>query len=169
MPLKNALPPQDILHKLFEYDAETGGLRWRDIDGRPNSHKGKDAGTPCSNGYRMVTVNRVHYRVHRIAWVYVNGDMPDQDLEIDHVNGDRADNRISNLRLATKSQNMANSRGKSRSGLPKGVERNKGRFTARIMIGRVRECLGTFDTPAEAHEAYRAAAFRLSGEFARAA
>jgi hypothetical protein len=110
------------------------------------------------------------YRAHRLAWLYVYGEALGEFEEIDHINGDRQDNRIGNLRRATKSQNMANMRGHSKLGLPKGVsiQAKSRRFMACIMVGRRKKYLGTFDTATEAHAAYRAAAQEHHGEFARA-
>ncbi len=68
---------------------------------------GKPIGSSTPDGYRVVGVAGVKYRVHRLVWEYFNGPIPD-GYEIDHVNGNPADNRIENLRLATRSQNGMN-------------------------------------------------------------
>ena len=90
------------------------------------------------------------------------------EMEVDHKDRDRQNNRWDNLRLATVSQNRMNCGIKSRSGLPKGVKFNKGRYGARIVVDKVDHWLGTFDTPEEACQAYKAAANDLHGEFAAA-
>lgn len=90
------------------------------------------------------------------------------DVIVDHVNGDTLDNRRSNLRIATNSENGMNSRRKGQGGHGyKGVTRNKYRWSASIRANRVRYHLGTFDTPEEAARAYDAKARELHGDFAR--
>ena len=113
-----------------------------------------------------MTVDRIVYRAHRLIWLMYHGQWPPQ--EIDHINGDRADNRIVNLRLATASQNRANSKvyKTNRCGF-KGVARTPyGRWVARIHFEKTKY-LGTFDTPEEAHAAYVRAAQAAHGIFAR--
>jgi hypothetical protein len=87
----------------------------------------------------------------------------------DHVNGNTRDNRRSNLRLCTRSQNMANAgrRRSNKSGF-KGVswDKAKRRFRADISVGGKAIMIGRFPTPEAAHEAYKGAAVRLHGEFA---
>jgi hypothetical protein len=102
---------------------------------------------------------------HRLAWFMVYGKIPDGNL--DHTNRDPADNRISNLRLATFSQNNVNTkyRGKYLRGVSVN-KRNSSGYRATICMNRKRILLGTFDTEQEAHEAYLQAAKVLHGEFA---
>jgi hypothetical protein len=91
-------------------------------------------------------------------------------LQIDHVNGDPADNRLENLRLATHQQNLCNKRrGRNNSGLKGVYLRPNGKFTASVAFNQRSFYLGCFDTAGEAHAAYAFAAARLHGEFARAA
>lgn len=87
--------------------------------------------------------------------------------ELDHINGDKLDNRIVNLRLANRSQNNANTRCRSKVGM-KGVVEIKGKYRAGITISRQFHHLGMFDTPEQAHEAYLAKARQAFGEFHRA-
>lgn len=93
----------ESLRNLFTYDPDTGVLTW--ARGR---NKGKDAGYPTSNGYLRVKIGQTHYRVHRIIWkLYHGADIPDSQ-QIDHINRDRTDNRIGNLRVVTASENNRN-------------------------------------------------------------
>jgi len=171
--LFNCLPTQETIRKLLNYDLETGVFTWNHrVDAIPAwniSWAGSVAGVINGRGYRVITIQYKLFRAHRLAWVYVYGNTLDQNTEIDHINGDRGDNRISNLRLSTKSQNQANSKKKGQNGLPKGVQMNKSRFMSRIMVNRKLIYLGTFDTPEEASFFYNYAAQYYHGEFARVA
>lgn len=107
------------------------------------------------------------FYLHRLAWQYVTGHPPAD--QIDHINGDKHDNRFENLREATASTNGANMHGRSSSGF-KGVylEKRSGRWFSAICVRNKRMHLGTFGSPEEAHAAYVAAAAKHFGEFARA-
>jgi hypothetical protein len=174
------IPSQAELNELLEY--RDGELYWKK---RPvekfvsvrlantfnTRFAGKRAGNLVHNtrNHRinwMVKINRVDFYLHRIVWSMLKGEIP-QGMEIDHINGNTLDNRIENLRVATRSQNVRNSVGCSKLGLPKGVRINKRRFCARIMCDRKYYHLGSFKTIEEASNAYNEAAKRLHGEFAR--
>lgn len=90
---------------LFRYDESTGLLSWRYRKGK-KVPRNLAAGYIDSEGYRVVRADGVNYRAHRIVWLMSFGRWPTHML--DHVNGDRADNRLSNLREATNSQNQMN-------------------------------------------------------------
>lgn len=109
----------------------------------------------------------VIYKAHRIIWEIVNGVAP--VLEIDHINRVTYDNRISNLRLATSSQNKANrtiaARGKSGHVGVK-ASRTKGKWVAIIIVDGVRRQIGTFSSKEEAAMAYKIALFDAHGQFA---
>lgn len=149
----------------FSYDAETGVITWAKNTGYVD-FVGSPAGKLNRNGYREISFSQKVYSAHRLAWRLHYGEWPDKML--DHINGDRSDNRLSNLRLATNSQNMMN-RGSTRPDMPKGVFREGQRYRAQIRANKVRYQLGTYSTPEEAHAAYCEAAKRLHGEFARVA
>lgn len=118
--------------------------------------------------YRLDVMGRTFF-AHRLAWMIVTGEWPDGI--IDHINGDRKDNRIANLRPADQSQNSSNAKKYSNNTTGyKGVtERRPGEFRARIQKDGKSVSLGTFSTPEQAHAAYVDAANDLHGEFARAA
>lgn len=104
------------------------------------------AGTPVRayhshNGYRLVTLLGKQYRLHRVVWTLHNGAIPD-GKEIDHIDRDKENNRIENLRLVTKSQNAFNRANKSGKALPKGVIflSKDNLYQARIMKQGKRHC-----------------------------
>lgn len=120
------------------------------------------------SGYRQGRIFGKAFRAHRVAWAITHGEWP--SYEIDHINGDRSDNRINNLREASRMENARN-RGaniNSPSGL-KGVSWSKssGKWRARITAGGPENNLGFFDTAEDAHAAYCVAANKLHREFAR--
>ena len=156
---------QEYLRSILDYDMDTGIFRWK--ISKPGISIGKIAGT-LRQGYVAITINRVQYLAHRLAWLYVTGDMPAQ---IDHknVHGLRSDNRICNLRPATQAQNSRN-RGISRRNTTgyKGVyfEKSRNKFRASIRFDGVNIRLGRYSTAEEAHKAYCCVAEKLHGEFA---
>lgn len=157
------------LRQIFRYDPDTGVLTWA-VKISDKTMVGAPAGT-YSHGYLVVAVRKVMYRVHRVAWAMVYGAWPDETADIDHINGNRADNRICNLRIATRAENIRNSRTRSnnKSG-HKGVSWDKAKqaWMARIKAtnGRIVH-LGYFAAKHEAADAYRRAAPREHGAFAR--
>lgn len=158
------------LREVLTYDADTGEFRWRV---RPSNRVrvGDVAGhLEPFRGYVLLRIDGRMYLGHRLAWLYAHGSWP--TLQIDHRDGDRANNRIANLREATQVQNSANMkrRPNNTSGF-KGVTWDKSRrmWMAQIRAYGVHRVLGHFDAPQDAHAAYVAAAERYFGEFARAA
>lgn len=150
---------------LFNYDPATGIFTNR--IGRPGAAAGSVAGFVEANGYRRIMIDRVRVFAHRLAWFYLCRSWPDST--IDHINMRRDDNSFSNLRLATHSQNHANTRPlKSKSGL-KGAHWNgtRGHWQSYIRLNGKSLRLGRFATPEDAHAAYVRAATDLHGEFAR--
>lgn len=172
MPLPIPLPSLEELQTAFRYEPDTGLLYWRARPDRSpqwnGRHAGKIAGAPSKSQGRIV-VNFL-YRpvlVHRVIWKMVHGE--DAPADIDHIDGDPTNNRIGNLRLATKHQNLRNSRLHFGKLTPKGVsfDKRSGKFRASIYLeGRCKH-LGHFPDPETAHAAYCAAAREHFGEFAR--
>lgn len=156
------------LREALDYDPETGVFtRKRTSNINPRAQEGMKAGARCSNGYLCVRVDTTRYLSHRLAWFYVYGHWP---KELDHVNGVKDDNRIANLRKATRSQNMANGpRQRNNTSGAKGVcfDRTNAKWMAYVyMNGKMRN-LGRFDS-LEAAKAARLSAHRKAhGDFAR--
>jgi hypothetical protein len=166
------MPDIEMLRSFLDYNPETGIFTWRKAIGRGISRAmaGDVAGFKNWYGYTLICINRKRYRAHRLAYEFINGPI-DEHFEIDHINGIREDNRITNLRLATRQQNSANSRiaNTNKSGM-KGVHRhsNGRHWVAQIMVGQKGIHLGLFKSAEAAHSAYITAAKKYFGEFARA-
>lgn len=143
---------QEHLKSLYHYDPDTG--LFTSIKERRNWKKGRVAGTV--NEYIIIRIDEVGYRAHRLAWLYMTGEFP--EAQIDHINGDKLDNRFSNLRpcnTSENSQNILKPRADCKSGY-KGVawrQRNK-KFHATIRVKGRGIHLGYFDTAEDAHKAY---------------
>lgn len=118
---------------------------------------------PNVNGYLYVAVGGKEYLAHRVAWLLMAGYWPEH--EIDHKNRIRTDNRWKNLRAATRTDNLANSRRPSASGLRGAYLRGR-RFHSQIVRGGKQIFLGSFATAEEANAAYLRAAKTVHGEFA---
>lgn len=158
---------QDRLRYLICYVPETGRFIWR------VATKCKKAYTRIGRNHRSrylkIVVDGKWYPAHRLAWLWVYGEFPNS--EIDHINTDKTDNRLINLRLATPLQNRCNRGPTVRcktgyKGVFWDVERNK--WKAEIRFNGQIHWLGRFDSAEKAHEAYSAAAIKIHGEFANA-
>ena len=103
------LPSQERLKELLNYDPDTGVFTWKVK--RHGVTSGSEAGCIEKYGYRYIKVDGAQYFAHRLAWMYVHGVDP-AELQIDHVNQVKDDNKMSNLRLATHQQNQRNNKSK---------------------------------------------------------
>lgn len=99
-------PSQAELKALFDYNPETGILTWK-VKTSKSVKIGDVAGFKNSKGHLQVGINRIKYLAHRIIWIMCEGEIP-SGYEIDHINMIKNDNRLSNLRLSTSSQNGMN-------------------------------------------------------------
>ena len=178
-------PSPETLRLLLDYQPTTGKLFWRERtpdmfeDGAYGAERkcamfngqfaGQEAFTSTARGYKVGKVQGHACSAHCVIWALEHGYWPKE--EIDHEDNDKTNNRLSNLREATRSQNMWNNgvQANNTSGF-KGVSRHGDRWVARIRCGprygRKKRHLGRFATPEEAYAAYCAAAQDLHGEFA---
>ena len=140
---------QDRLKELLNYNPETGVF---------TKKSGKIAGTVRPDGYQKITIDWKQYYSHRLAWLYMTGEL---SKDVDHIDRNPSNNRFNNLRSVTKSQNQHNrvKQCNNTSGY-KGVIyfKRTGRWRANIWVNDANHYLGYFDTPEEASAAYQNAA-----------
>ena len=143
------MKPYDFgpFERALQIDPDTGSITW------PG---GRKAGYLTPKGYWHVTIGRVEVPAHRLIWAVANRTWP--DLLIDHINGDKTDNRIANLRQCTAAENAQNTSAcRRKDGRMKGVQKRGGKFHARIGVASRQKYIGSFNTEHEAHDAYCAA------------
>jgi len=151
---------------MFDYDHNTGFLHWK-IKRKGTKGISSTAGHVSRYGYLIVTINGECFKQHRLVWVYVTGKEPVE--QIDHVNGNRADNRFENLRECTHQQNILNTPGWRKKCTPKGVRKEKNcksSYNARFMHNGIEFNVGNFPTESEAVAALTIAREKKHGNFA---
>lgn len=153
------LPSQARLKELFDYDEQTGELIWK-VSIAKNIKVGQVAGSIKPDGYRAIRIDGTTYRAHRLVWMWVNGEDPEH-LTIDHINHQRDDNRIANLRLATRQEQNRYKQNTVGAYLNK----ERGKYQARIVIDGRNKYLGCYDTLEEATAVYHQKAQELYGAF----
>ena len=166
MKIIKPLPSQEELHRLFEY--KEGNLYWK-IKPNRRIKIGNKAGSLHGTGYVHLKINTVEYRMHRIIWAYHYGAIP-SNLQIDHIDGDKVNNTIKNLRLATHGQNQSNNKRayrNSRSSIL-GVYWHKRdrKWSAEIKTNSKSIYLGCFANQEDAIAARKAAELQYFAEFA---
>ena len=151
------------LRELFHYDPGTGLFTRKIARGREK--QGAVVGHKQTKGYLQVEIDGTAYVLHRLAWLYVHGRWP--TTQLDHRDGDRANNRIANLRESTNVQNSYNrGRPKSNTSGCKGVYLFQGKWTAQINAEGERHYLGRFADIDDAAHSVRTAREKLHGTFA---
>ena len=155
---------RERLQTLLHYDPETGFFTWRVSRGKART--GAVAGTKDPRGYIRITIDTRMYPAHRLAWLYMNGVMPDNG--VDHKNNDPADNRWQNLRGATQAQNTLNRGASSRSktGVKNVYPHPDSGFIVRMMTPEGYKHLGCFKSLDEASAFAADARSKHHGDFA---
>lgn len=155
-----SLPPIEELRYFFAVRTDGALIKKRKRIPSEKTKPGDVMGTPIgSRGYMIISYKKQRILVHRLIWALVNNIDPG-DLDVDHIDRNKANNRPSNLRLATRSQNCANR-------ITKGVRRNKSnKFQAYIYKNRTFIHLGIFNTEEDARAAHAAAKLQTFGEYA---
>lgn len=143
----------DEVRSLLDYDEETGVFRWR-MNRSGKIKAGQIAGSVKRDGYVRIGIHGATYSANRLAWLHVHGSI--SAGEVDHINGHRADNRIKNLRLVSRSVNKQNLRGVSGASM-----RPNGTWRATIRVDGKCRHLGNFRDEDAARAAYLAAKRRL--------
>jgi hypothetical protein len=146
---------QERLKEVLEYDPASGNFIWKKrISIRCSV--GEIAGKLGPQGYVLIGIDKKQYRAHRLVWLYFFAKFPTEDL--DHINGNRADNRLNNLREVSRSVNNQNQRsGKSNNKtgyLGVSIHSKSPKFVATIKLNNKTKYLGLFKTPEEAYEVY---------------
>lgn len=152
---------QSYLMEIISYDKESGTFTWLERDESKfhdrrafltwnKKYQGRAAGSIDNRGYMRVTIDNKNHKLHRLAWLYVHGELPEV---IDHINGVKTDNRINNLRSVSILENCKNTavRKVSKTGIT-GVEKRSDRkkYIASITVNGKRVHLGSFSTAEEA-------------------
>jgi hypothetical protein len=161
MPQPKPLPPVELLREYFDYDPDSGVVRYKKP--RKRIRVGEPAGNCRPDGYLKISIDRKNYMLHRVIWKMMTGEEP--PVQIDHKDRCRSNNTWSNLRAADPAKNNQNKR-KVGKFLP-GVSQSKRckNFYARIVVNGKFVYLGMFGTELEAHAAYKAASVSYFGEF----
>lgn len=146
--------------ELLNYEPDTGVITWR--KSVPRRKAGSIAGATAADGYRRICIRRKQYAAHRVIWLMTYGEWPAS--QVDHINRNRADNRISNLRAADGWQNQANTAATTKAA---GVQwdRRHGKWHVAIRHKGARFFLGSFTDRALAERAYDDKARELRGDF----
>ena len=153
MSKSNSTLTAERLREVLDYDPMTGAFVWR-VRTSSRAGQGDVAGFGDGKGYLAIRIDGVQVFAHRLAWFWTYGAWPFG--EIDHIDGDRSNNRISNLRDATRSvnnQNQKRAQNRSKSGVL-GVFRDKKKWNAKIAVDGSTYNLGNYPTKGDAYAAY---------------
>jgi hypothetical protein len=152
--MATGLITQERLKSLLTYDPDTGEFCWRAATAI-RTKVGSVAGTVSNRGYTRIQIDRRIYLAHRLAWLYTYGEWPKG--VVDHINQNKSDNRLNNLRDVSLSVNARNCKlQKNNSSGYKGVSywTHRRKWAAQIRTEGKNKLLGMFDTPTEAANAY---------------
>lgn len=153
------------LREVVQYNPDTGFFKRLISRSNRIAPGGLTGVATAENGYASINIDGTVYKAQRLVWLYVYGEFPDGI--VDHINGIPSDNRLVNLRVATKSENLCNRpRPKNNTSGLKGICRENKKWKAQIVKNGVHYYIGIFDTKEEAHAAYIIAAKKIHGEFA---
>lgn len=139
------LPTYEEVNELLEYNSETGLFRWKNPRGS-RCKKGWFTGSSSKIGYNTIYFNGNRHYAHRLAWLLHTGEWPFKN--IDHIDGCKSNNAISNLRDVSQSDNLRNLKH------AKGWSKHRNRYRAQIRLDSINSTLGIYDTPEEAAIAY---------------
>lgn len=144
---------QERLKELLHYNPHTGVFTRLSLK---SCQKKYVAGSVITNGYIQIGIDNKRILAHRLAFIYMGVDM--EDLRVDHIDGNKKNNRFSNLRLANFSQNAENKK-RSKLGTKSGLmgachHKQTDKYVSEITTNGVRQYLGIFDTAKEAHDEY---------------
>lgn len=136
----------------LRYDEITGDFTWIKKSS-PNTIVGEKAGSVSTQGYGVISFNKIHYKEHRLAWFFHYWKWPDN--YIDHINGKRRDNRIVNLRDVSRRENCANKE-MHREGKLVGCyfQKSSKKWISKIFFKKTQIYIGLFPTEKSAHDAY---------------
>jgi len=155
----NSTLTQERLKEILNYNSDTGEFTWLIYANRNGAHIGDKAGCISHYGYIIIGIKNRDYRAHRLAWLYIYGEWPKD--QIDHINGVRFDNRINNLRSVTNAINGKNQRIRdcNTSGVC-GVywDKSRKKWAAEIIVNHKKIYLGRY------HNIKDAAIARKNGE-----
>lgn len=150
---RNQTPAVELLNHHFSYDPVTGHLVWK-VPTANRVKAGDIVGSPMPKGYLRTAFKGKGYLVHCLVWKMAYGADPEPGFDIHHGPGGPGDNRLENLSLITHRANCSIER-TTKSGLPVGVCRHRGRHMASIKMNGKAKTLGVFDTPEQASNAYQ--------------
>lgn len=168
--LKNIMEKQfkELIEYSFDFDLENGKIYWKNVSKHHNRLNGKEAGMARKGKgdkyYWVIKLNGKAYKRSRLIYFYIHGRFPSPC--IDHINGNSLDDRPSNLREATVTQNSWNHKGrKKKSDLPMGIRKQCNKYIARISYNKKQIIIGSFDDIETANAAYKNKRIELYGNF----
>ena len=156
---------QEYIKSVLHYDQDTGIFTWK--VNKSNMKIGSVAGNKHNSGYTYIKLDKKLYAAHRLAWIYIYGKSPVH--YIDHINGNKMDNRLFNLREATNFQNQCNRKlNKNNTSGVKGISWDKqyNKWKVRLSVNSKKIILGRFYDFFEACCIVYSARNKLHGEFA---